>query len=424
MSREHGPVGLAIEWSPRGVVAYDANTQKTQVAESLADLNLGGREAVLALSRRGVFVRTARVPNAGAEEVRMVLMMQVGDLFPIPTIDLAWSFVLTDDVTPDGRLAVLAAVPCADLRRALEAASAANVRIKASVPLAFGATLLAAELGLAEAAVVESADDGPAVDVVSGGSLRASRAAPPTGSMALEVTRALGLAGLADAPVVAAGDAAVTDAAHRTQRNALIALADTPFERLKLRLELPEAVAARATAAGRAQMRIALMTLAGSALVALYAYSNWSDAAAVRDITEVAANGRLQKLRNDEKKAKAESSKLAATRVTLDKAFDPPQRISEIVALTSTSVPQGAWLTSLTVERGRPVALRGFSKQASLVSELAQRLDRNPEGRFRDVKIASASNNDVNNVPVTDFVLNAFPVGNLPFLSRSSGKAR
>src|SRR5687768_7124754 len=93
LSRDHGPIGLAIEWSPRGVVAYDARTRSTVVGEDVASMGLSGRDAILALSRRGVFVRSTRVPNASPAEIRAILMMQAAELFPIPTIDLAWDFV-------------------------------------------------------------------------------------------------------------------------------------------------------------------------------------------------------------------------------------------------------------------------------------------------------------------------------------------
>lgn len=353
----------------------------------------------------------------------MILMMKVGELFPIPSIDLAWDFALTDDVTDEGRLAVLAAVPCADLRRALDAATSAGVKVKAAVPLALGATLIAQELGLSEAAVVERADDGPAVDIVSGGSLRASRAAPPSASMALEVTRALGLAGLDSAPVVAAGGADVPDAAQRTDRTALMALADTPFDRLKLRLELPEAVAARGAVSARQAMTRSLMTLAAAALVALYAGLEYADAAQARDEAQTKSNGRLQVLRNDQKKATSESTKQVAMKEALDLAFAPPQKISEIVAVATAAVPTGAWLKGLSVERGKPISIRGSAKGEGLVADLTRRLAEDKDGRFRNVSISNASATQVAQIPVTDFVLTAFPIGNLPFLNRAGGKA-
>ncbi|RYG26088.1 hypothetical protein EON82_04685 [bacterium] len=419
LSRDHGPVGLAIEWSPRGVVAYDARTRSTIVGEDIASMGLSGREAVLALSRRGVFVRTTRVPNASPAEVRAILMMQAGELFPLPTIDLAWDFVLTDDISDEGRLAVLAAVPSADLRRALDAATAAGIRVKAAVPLAFGSTLIAHDLGLSDAAVVERSEDGTSVDVIANGVLRASRATPPSAPLDLEVPRALQLAGVESAPAVAAGGALLTNATRETEHTALRAIAEAPLDRLKLRVELPEAVAARVTAAARRSVRTALMAAVVAGLLAVFVALEFSDAAAAAQAARSKSNARLQRLRNEEKKVNAERARYATMKESLDLAFAPPQKISEVVAVTTVSVPTGTWLKNLTIERGRPLSLRGTARNESLVADLVRRLDKNPESRFRDVQITNASNTLVNKVPVTDFVLTAFPVGNLPFVART-----
>lgn len=419
MSREHGPVGLAIEWSPRGVVAYDTATRSTKVSDDLSTMGLSGREAVLALSRRGVFIRTTRVPNASPDEVRVILMMQATELFPVAPIDLAWDFLLTDDVNEDGRLAILAAVPSAELRRTLEAAANAGVKVRAAIPLALGSVLIAQELGLSEAAVVERSDDGPAVDIVSHGSLRASRATPASVPLELEVTRALGLAGLESAPIVAAGGATVNNSIRQTDRTALMALAESSLDRFKLRIELPEAVAARTAAADRRSVRSALGALVVAGLLAVVVTTDWSDAAKAAKAAEVKSKGHLQTLSNASKKAKAELSKTVAMRDALDLAFSPAQKMSDVLSVTTGSVPAGTWLKTLTLERGKPISLRGTAKEESLVADLVRKLDQNPEKRFRDVQITNASNTLVNKVPVTDFVLTAFPVGNLPFLARA-----
>lgn len=422
MSREHGPIGLAIEWSPRGVVAYDHTTRQTRSAEDLPSLGLGGRSAVLALSRRGVFVRTVRVPNADEGAVRMILMMQAGDLFPLPPIDLAWDFALTDDVNAEGRLAILAAIPCVDLRRSLEAAAAAGVKVKAAVPLAIGSTLIAQELGLSEAAVVERADDGPAVDVVSGGSLRASRATPPSVPLELEVTRALGLAGLEGVPVVAAGGADVPNSLRQTDRTALMALADAPFERLRLRLELPEAVAARAAVADRHQRSKALMTLAASVLAAIFAFTQYKNAADAKSAADSKSGSRVQQLTNLAKKATAETNAQIAMRDALDVAFRPAQRMSDVLAVTTAAIPKGAWLNTLSLERGKALSLRGTATQETLVTQFMNRLDKSSGGRFRAIQLTGANNAQLNRTPVTTFVVQAFPVGNLPFLDKPGTK--
>ena len=422
MSREQGPVGLAIEWAPRGVVAYDHTTRQTRLADSLPSLGLSGRSAILALSRRGVFVRTIRVPNAAPEEVRLILMMQVGELFPLPAIDLAWDFALTDDVTDEGRLAVLAAVPCADLRRALDAAASAGVKVRAAVPLAIGSTLIAHELGLAEAAVVERADDGPAVDVVSHGALRASRATPPTVPLEMEVTRALSLAGMEGVPVVAAGGADVPRADRQTDRTALSALAESPFDRLKLKLELPEAVAAREATESNRRTRLSFLVLMLALVFAATAATQYLDVLNDVKKRDSLSGNRLQKLKNETKKATAASKAESALSTQLDGAFAPAQRISDILAVTTRCVPNGLWLNNLSIERGKAMSLRGTATSASLVSAFTGKLSKGTNDRFRDVQLTNTNSTDVSKKPVTVFVVQAFPVGNLPLLVKPGAK--
>ena len=422
LSREQGPVGLAIEWSPRGVVAYDHATRQTRVADDLPSLGLSGRSVVLALSRRGVFIRTTRVPNAGPDEVRLILMMQVGDLFPLPAIDLAWDFALTDDVTDEGRLAVLAAVPCADLRRALDSAAAAGVKVKAAVPLAIGSTLIAHELGLQEAAVVERADDGPAVDVVSHGSLRASRATPPSVPLEMEVTRALSLAGMEGVTIVAAGGAEVPSADRHTDRTALSALAEAPFERLKLKLELPESVAARTAFDANRRTRLSVLVLLLSVVFAATAATQYADVKSDVSRKDAQTNNRMQTLKNEAKKAVAASNAQGDLRDRLDGAFAPAQRISDILAVTTRSVPTGVWLNNLSIERGKAMSTRGTATGASLVAAFVKNLNERPDKRFRDVQLTNANNTDINKKPVTVFVVQAFPVGNLPLLDKPGAK--
>lgn len=426
MSRDHGSAGLAIEWSPRGVVAYDGGVRQTRTADDLPSLGLNGRTAILALSRRGVFVRTARVPNGSPDEVRLVLTMRVGDLFPLPAIDLAWDFALTDDVNDEGRLAILAAVPCSDLRRALEATSAAGVRVKATVPLAVGSTMIAQELGLSEAAVVERADDGPAVDVVAGGSLRASRATPPSVPLELEVTRALGVAGLEGIPVVAAGGADVPNAERQTDRTALMALADAPLDRLKLKLELPESIAARATSDANRRMRISFFVLFLAVLFAAKSGSDYYDAKALVDLKDAKSNNEYQKKKDEAKKATAATTAEVALRDQLNMAFKPAQKISDVLAILTSSVPKGGvWLNNLSIERGKAVTVRGTALQETYPSDYLRLLDTmqaENKKRFRDVHLTNANNTLVGRKPVTAFVIQAFPVGNLPFIIKPGTK--
>src|SRR5580700_7534251 len=98
MSKAKGPLpDLAIEYSNRGLAVYDPRTATTQAYRDLASAGVAysGRTVVIGLSRRSVFLRTVRVPNAAATEIRQVLMMKAGDLFPVGPGDLSMDFRLT-----------------------------------------------------------------------------------------------------------------------------------------------------------------------------------------------------------------------------------------------------------------------------------------------------------------------------------------
>ena len=113
-----------------------------------------------------------------------------------------------------------------------------------------------------------------------------------------------------------------------------------------------------------------------------------------------------------------------STALTL--AFSPAQRISDVVAISTSALPTGAWLQSFQLERGKVMTVRGTAKTEEMVAGYIRSLDTNTDAasglkRFRAVDLTSANNSVVNQVPVTAFVVSAFPVGNLPFVVRSGG---
>ena len=71
MTRQRTAVDLVVEWSPRGLVAFDAKTKQLASFDTATELaaSLGAREALVAPSRRSTFVRSVRVPNATPEEM-------------------------------------------------------------------------------------------------------------------------------------------------------------------------------------------------------------------------------------------------------------------------------------------------------------------------------------------------------------------
>jgi len=96
----------------------------------------------------------------------------------------------------------------------------------------------------------------------------------------------------------------------------------------------------------------------------------------------------------------------------VNNAFRPAQPLSDLVSVVSDSLPPGAWLSQLTVQRGKPMQIRGIAKGPADVSALVTKLGKNP--RFRDVKLVFANTSAVGTTPVIEFNVNATCVGNLP----------
>ncbi len=75
-------------------------------------------------------------------------------------------------------------------------------------------------------------------------------------------------------------------------------------------------------------------------------------------------------------------------------------------------MPEGAWLTGLTWERGKPIQIRGTALNSDLVSELIASLAVNE--RLRDVELQYANDGEIETTPVVQFNVTAHVVGNLP----------
>src|SRR5579871_2438212 len=111
MSQKNVIPATVVEWSPTQV-SYIGSNHERHFADSFEELVavLPSRDIVVAVSRRNAFLRATRVPNAPKAEVRRILQVQIGQLFPIAAHDLSFDFHLANDVNAEGRLAIVAAV--------------------------------------------------------------------------------------------------------------------------------------------------------------------------------------------------------------------------------------------------------------------------------------------------------------------------
>jgi len=407
---------LVIEWSPRGVKAYDAVRGATQTFDSVqaAASNYGGKPVIVAVSRRAVFIRTTRVPDAAIADVRLVLSMRLGDLFPIPPSDLAYDFVMTDDVNADGRLAIVAAMSAQDLRRLLEECRSAGFKVQQVLPVAFGSVPLVESLSRTSAAVVTPDDEGIGIDIVEGRSLRYSRVSSNLTSPAAEVCRTFTVAGLPCGQMIASGGFNFVDSDMTTKSTSLEALLSNSATLPTINLEPPEVVALRAKKIRDTRQRTALLLFCGAVAMCGAAYWKYSSKAAAADIADRKQKQDIAKLQADQKVRQKDTDNATQAQNALDLAFKYGQRYSDIATTVAKCVPKDVWLGGLSVERGKRLVLRGVARNAEVVDTFVHTLEQEPEHRFRNVKLEFTNDGAIGLIPVVQFSVSAFPVGNVP----------
>jgi hypothetical protein len=445
---------LVIEWSPKGVTTFDAVTKTTQHFESAksAAATTGTREVVAAVSRRSVFVRTTRVPDAAISDVRLVLSMKLGDLFPLAASDLAYDFVLTDDVDGEGRLAIVVAMAAQDLRKLHEELKDAGYKVRQVIPSAFGSVALAESLSRTAGAVVTREMDGIGIDIIEGRQLRYSRLSTNTANPTAEVCRTYTVAGLATAEVIASGGLKFADADVSTAVSTLEALISAPRGLPDINLEVPEVVALRAKKAHDQRQALALFFFVAALGLSGYAYFDYSSkVAAVETLKsrEKATIANLTKTQKSQQDILATlvsprvlgkligDKKLAAAAIdgtsddaqsAIDVGFNYGQKFSDVVTVVTNNVPPGLWINGISLERGKRLVVRGAAKTNEQISAFSRSLstqDQNSsQQRLRDVRLEFTNNSLIDQTPIVQFTVSAFPVGNVPLSDPSKVKQK
>lgn len=410
---------VVVEWSPTKVAWVDNGYH---VADSLqeAAAHLAGNYVVVAVSRRTAFLRAYRVPNTSKAEVARILDVQIGQLVPIQASDISYDFHLTDDLDSEGRLAIVVAMRSSDLLLLHEQAKAAGLHITRVVPSAIGAAFLARKLGQPDAAVVHRTAEGLAIDLVRGGELRYSRIAPlPNSSLGIEaeISRTFAAAVLPCSPTIAAGGLALAEAESATDHWGLENLLDPAID---INIQTPAQKLAIGIAESRRRIRLSLLIFLASLLVFTFAYFRWSDAKAQVDKSTAAWTRILSKSRRIRDENSRTNAELTDLNRKLSRGFAPAQGLGDIIFVVSNSTPSGLWLTGVSVEKGKAITIRGTAKDSHLISQYQTALVADP--RLRDVQLVFANNSKIQDTPVVQFSMSAFPVGNLPLVDPNDTK--
>jgi Tfp pilus assembly protein PilN len=364
-----------------------------------------------------MFARTTRVPNTDRTTIRQILTIRIAELFPIALGEAAFDFILTDDVSEAGKLAVVFAMNSTDIRSLRSQITSASVKILGIVPEAAGAVIIAKEAGIKDAALVGCADEGMTVDIISNGSLVLSRTTIGGAAVLSEVRRSFAAAGLSTTQVIGIGGYSFEHSDRVIAANEIEAIAkanDLP------KLELPDEVAKQQHDIENGKIRQAVLVLVAAVVALGYVANDYAEAT-VAVQAKAAKNAKsMSRLTALTGTLETRAQKSARRRQAVDLAFLPAQRLSDVARLVANRAPAGIWLTGVNAERGKPLLVRGTAKTSDQVSEYLQNLNR--EARLRDVKLVFANNATIDKAPVVQFSVSAVAVGNLPVIEFGKGK--
>lgn len=398
MSRNSGASLPIVEWSPSHPTPSGADTAVR-----------------VALSRRNTFVRTIRIPNVGMGDAERILRVQVPSIVPIPAPEIVYAFRLTNDVSPEGRLASVSAARAEVVRGLYSAFEQAGTKILDIVPAAYGSQLLAQTMGLSDVAVVEKGSEGWSIDIVSGSELIYSRVLPLESdfkALQSEVQRTFSMAGVGPGKVLAAGGARLDFAEYSSDLATLELLGRSEVAGLHVGLELPERIQAREKALINNRARLAVLLWAATLILAVTVLMDRMDAAKAVQKQQASYNKGSRELKSARDLAVSKNAAINKTVETLDRAFEPAQKASDVVTLVTTLTPPNIWLTGITFDRGKPVQLRGTALDGNAVANYLDLLS--GQDRFRDVKLVFANDATIETTQVNQFSISLHAIGNLP----------
>lgn len=406
-----------VEWTPGGVRAVNIATRETAEAARLSDLGpilSGHGRPLIGIGRRDVFLKSVRLPKADPDDLRRILGVQLGQLFPLPPDQLSFDFFQTADQTSEGCLTVVAAMRGEDLKRLGADLKGAGLTAARVLPVALGAPAVAASAGQADALVLEAGATGLALDVVRGGVLVFSRVVPGPSDTEAEAKRTLAAAQAGALPVVAAGEAGLTEALPGFGTSLSLLHEAPPFA---FRLAEDRAREGKKQAGERTRLAV-LLALSALLLVALV-WADRQEAQAAAKRRQGALARQLTHLRSVQNAEAADAQKVMAVQDVLGRAFGPAQPLGDVVAVVGDRLPSGVWLTGLGAERGKPLQIRGTATAPGDVPRVVHALGASP--RFRDVRLVFANSVTVGKARLVEFDVSAVCVGNLPLFEPDKG---
>lgn len=397
-------IDVWIQWSMGKVVAQMSDGASV-TAEHLSELKGRVRgNAVILVGRGAAFVKSVRLPNIRNADYRAMVALQAPQVFPASDT-LSLGYQLSENISPEGRLATVAAIPTATLEEIYASAQQAGLQVLGAIPASVGSAHIAKSKGHLEAVVVESTDDGFGIDVVQNGVTAYSRVAPATADLNSEVARTLAAGGYSERPIIMAGGAEPGLRAADAIRTQMVC---EPL------IELPSAVEAKERAAVATRSRLAALMAMAALLAAALVYDGRDTAAKEAQKQRVAfTNGLRQSLKRKTAAEKVETQ-VKELLATYNRAYGPSQKPSDAIIAAGNLLPKNVWLTGVNFERGKDLQLRGIAMNNEAIQLYLESLS--AQSRFRDVKLVFANNSTIETTNVVQFSITTHIVGNLPTL--------
>ncbi len=423
MSENRIPV---IEWLGDGFRSFNPATgdvHSASTAEQALTLAGNPNRVGLCLGRKVAFVRETRTPNVAKDEARPVVQIQLNTLFPIAAEELAFDFIAGESANAEGVSTSVAAARTVAVRDVVKAIESNGAKVEWVAPTALGSAQIAASDD--EAVVVDSENGDMTMDVVKSGVLVYSRSINTPEEVSrrdAELARTMAAASLNGATVYASNNEAVSSSTVQSPVSSLEAMASHSAGTINI--ELPEIREKRLKQSTQNKSRLAiLLWVAVIAVGSLTLFDRFTKQA---DVNKIEADRTKQKqaVQTQIATVQGDSTTIGKQVEVIARSGNPAQPATDVITLISNSVPDGAWITGLTYERGKEVQMRGTAVNADLVSLFTANLAINE--RLRDIELQFANDSEIENIPVVQFSLSAHVVGNLPLIegSRSTRRSR
>jgi Fimbrial assembly protein (PilN) len=423
VSRANKPP-ILIEWSPQWVRVFDPISRSTMTGASLracVSAEHSGRDAVIAISQRSAFIRQLPVPSAKPDDLHKLILLNVAPLLPLKSEEAIIGYRVPQGLTGKAKVAVVGAAKLEAIQTIYKEAKELGLKVQAVLPIAFASWAVAQELKFGDCAVVTCSDKLLNIDLISGGELAYSRTISGSESpaeLAKQVAGTFRIANLSPGPILTAPNIEIKDSIS-LDREPLESLANIGLVKKQLfSFNLPSKADQREASSQVAAVR-ALAALTAAVGLAAYVFLVLPPSKlAPSHQDEMALKIALQK----ESSVEAKNALITEAANVLDIAFAPAQSFTDVLAVAADTTASTSWLTGATVERGKPVLIRGHAQSGKDVAKYVQDLAR--QDRFRSVKLVSAANATIGKQQYVQFVISAYALGlkPLPKPKKTGGK--